>query len=147
MAAMPRMARLDLLRKAAADPEVDFLREALRVLRQELMEAEVAAQLGADRYERTSERTSERTGQRNGYRPRAWGTRVGSLPLRMPRVRDGSYFPGLLEPRTRAERVKSGGAPGGVCPGGEQAAGGRLGAGVGDERHRQAPGEPALSGA
>jgi transposase-like protein len=101
MADMPRMALMELLRKAAADPDVDFLREALRVLTQELMEAEVEAHLGAERYERTS----ERTGQRNGYRGRDWDTRVGSIPLRVPRVRDGSYFPALLEPRTRAERA------------------------------------------
>jgi putative transposase len=101
MADTARMALMDLLRKAAADPEVDFLREALRVLTQELMEAEVEAHLGAERYERTA----ERSGQRNGYRDRTWDTRVGSLPLRVPRVRDGSYFPTLLEPRTRAERA------------------------------------------
>ena len=101
MADMPRMALMELLRKAAVDPEVDFLREALRVLTQELMEAEVEAHLGADRYERTA----ERTGQRNGYRERTWDTRVGSIGLRVPRVRDSSYFPALLEPRTRAERA------------------------------------------
>lgn len=101
MTDMPRMALMDLLRKAAADPDVDFLREALRVLTQELMEAEVEAHLGADRYERTA----ERSGQRNGYRTRDWDTRVGSIPLRVPRVRDSSYFPTLLEPRTRAERA------------------------------------------
>jgi transposase-like protein len=101
MADMPRMALMDLLRKAAADPDVDFLREALRVLTQELMEAEVEAHLGADRYERTT----ERSGQRNGYRTRDWDTRVGSIGLRVPRVRDSSYFPTLLEPRTRAERA------------------------------------------
>ena len=101
MADLPRMALLDLLRKAAAEPDVDFLREALRVVTQELMEAEVEAHLGAERYERTA----ERTGQRNGYRTRDWGTRVGSIPLRVPRVRDSTYFPTLLEPRTRAERA------------------------------------------
>lgn len=101
MADMPRMALIDLLRKAAADPDVDFLREALRVLTQEVMEAEVEAHLGADR----SERSAERTGQRNGYRERTWDTRVGSIGLRVPRVRDSSYFPALLEPRTRAERA------------------------------------------
>jgi putative transposase len=100
MADMPRMALMELLRKAAADPDVDFLREALRVVTQELMEAEVEAHLGAERYERTAER-----GQRNGYRERAWDTRVGSIALRVPRVRDSSYFPTLLEPRTRAERA------------------------------------------
>ena len=92
---------MELLRKAAADPEVDFLREALRVLTQELMEAEVEAHLGAERYKRTA----ERMGQRTGYRTRDWDTRVGSIALRVPRVRDGSDFPTRLEPRTRAERA------------------------------------------
>jgi putative transposase len=101
MADRPRMALMELLRKAAVDPDVDFLREALRVLTQELMEAEVESHLGAERHARTA----ERTGQRNGYRERWWDTRVGSIPLRVPRVRDGSYFPTLLEPRTRAERA------------------------------------------
>lgn len=101
MADLPRMALMDLLRKAAVDPDVDFLREALRVLTQEVMEAEVEAHVGAERHERSA----ERTGQRNGYRERWWDTRVGSIPLRVPRVRDGSYFPTLLEPRTRAERA------------------------------------------
>lgn len=101
MADTPRMALMDLLRKAAADPDVDFLREALRVVTQELMEAEVEAHVGAERYERTT----ERSGQRNGYRERTWDTRVGSIPLRVPRVRDGSSFPTLLEPRPRAERA------------------------------------------
>src|SRR5438270_13371449 len=44
-------------------------------------------------------------GQRNGYRERTWDTRVGTLDLKVPRVRDGSYFPSLLEPRKRAERA------------------------------------------
>ena len=101
MADTVKMALMDLLRKAGVEPDVDFLREAVRVLSQELMEAEVEAHLGAGRYERSG----ERTGQRNGYRDRLWDTRVGSIELRVPRVRDGSYFPALLEPRTRAERA------------------------------------------
>jgi putative transposase len=101
MADTTSMALMDLLRKAGAEPDMDFLREAVRVMSQALMEAEVAAHLGAERYERSS----ERMGQRNGYRDRTWDTRVGSIPLRVPRVRDGSYFPALLEPRTRAERA------------------------------------------
>ena len=101
MADTPRMALRDLRRKAAADPDVDVLREALRVLTQELMEAEVEAHVGAGRYERSE----ECSGQRNGYRDRTWDTRVGSIGLRVPRVRDGSYFPTLLEPRTRAARA------------------------------------------
>src|SRR3989304_1144979 len=43
--------------------------------------------------------------QRNGYRERAWDTRVGTIDLRVPRARDGSYFPSLLDPRKRAERA------------------------------------------
>ncbi|MHB8578213.1 MAG: IS256 family transposase, partial [Dehalococcoidia bacterium] len=57
--------------------------------------------LGAGRYERTA----ERTGQRNGYRERQWATRVGTINLSVPRVRDSSYFPALLEPRRRAEQA------------------------------------------
>jgi len=51
------------------------------------------------------QRSPERHGERNGYRDRNWDTRVGTLELRVPRVRDGSFFPSLLEPRKRAERA------------------------------------------
>jgi hypothetical protein len=95
------MALMELLRKAEMDQDVDFLREGIRTLSQALMELEVSQHLGAERHERTP----ERTGQRNGYRERQWDTRVGTIPLRVPRVRDGSYFPALLEPRRRAERA------------------------------------------
>jgi putative transposase len=61
----------------------------------------VAQHLGAER----CQRSPERQGERNGYRNRDWDTRVGTLELRVPRVRDGSFFPGLLEPRKRAERA------------------------------------------
>jgi putative transposase len=92
---------LSALRKVGMDQDVDFLREGVRVLSQALMEAEVSAQLGAERHERTP----ERSGQRNGYRERQWDTRVGTIDLKVPRVRDGRYFPSLLEPRKRAERA------------------------------------------
>lgn len=95
------MALMELLRKAEMDQDVDFLREGVRTLSHALMELEVSQHLGAERHERTP----ERTGQRNGYRERQWDTRVGTIPLRVPRVRDGSYFPALLEPRRRAERA------------------------------------------
>ena len=96
-----RMALLDLLRKAELERDADFLREGARVLSQALMELEVTQHLGAERHERST----ERSGQRNGYRERTWDTRVGTLELRVPRVRDGSFFPSLLEPRKRAERA------------------------------------------
>jgi transposase-like protein len=95
------MALEELLRKAQLSDDVDFLREGVRVLAQALMEAEVTQHVGARRYERTA----DRTGERNGTRERRWDTRVGSIALQVPRVRDGSYFPSLLEPRRRAERA------------------------------------------
>ena len=95
------MARTELLRKAQMSDDVDFLREGVRALAQALMEVEVTQQVGAGRYERTP----ERRGERNGSRERRWDTRVGSITLSVPRVRDGSYFPSLLEPRRRAERA------------------------------------------
>jgi putative transposase len=96
-----RMALEELLRKAQVERDAEFLREGVRVLSQALMDLEVTQHVGAARYERTT----ERTGQRNGYRERAWDTRVGTVDLRVPRVRDGSFFPSLLDPRKRAERA------------------------------------------
>src|ERR671939_2038401 len=93
-----RMALPDTLRKGE-EPAEDPLRQIVRWAVQELMEAEVAAQIGAGRYERTDERST----QRNGYRPRTWDTRVGTLELQIPKLRTGSYFPSWLEPRRRAE--------------------------------------------
>jgi putative transposase len=71
------------------------------VLAQEVMEIEVAQHLGAERFERAT----DRSGKRNGYRDRTWDKRVGSIELRFPRVRDGGYYPALLEPRRRGERA------------------------------------------
>jgi transposase-like protein len=101
MAVDLRMALLELLRKAELEPDADFLRDGVRVLAQELMELEVGQHLGAEKYERSP----LRQGQRNGYRERDWDARVGTIELQVPRVRDGSYFPSLLEPRRRAERA------------------------------------------
>lgn len=99
-----RMGLLELLRKGdepGDDCSGDFLRQTLRWLLQQLMEAEVSAQIGADRYERTAERTA----LRNGTRPRPYDTRVGTLDLKIPKLRTGSYFPTFLEPRRRAEQA------------------------------------------
>src|SRR5688572_21940869 len=101
MADTVSMALAELVRKAEAEGDVDFLREGVRVLSQALMEVEVAQHVGAER----DERSAERRGERNGYRERVWDTRVGTLDLRVPRVRDGSFFPSLFEPRRRAERA------------------------------------------
>jgi putative transposase len=67
------------------------------------MEMEVEEHIGAGRHERVE----GRSGHRNGYRERTWDTRAGAIELKVPRVRDGSYFPALLEPRRRAERALS----------------------------------------
>ncbi len=91
----------ELLRKARMEEDTDFLREGVRVLSQALMELEVSEQLGATKHERTE----GRKGYRNGYRTREWDTRVGTVELAVPKVRDGSYYPSLLEPRKRAERA------------------------------------------
>ena len=96
------MAVLETVRKAIADGDVDFLREGVRVLAQAVMEAEVTELTGVPKGERDPER---RLTSRNGYRDRRWDTRVGTMNLSIPRVRDGSYYPSLLEPRRRAERA------------------------------------------
>jgi len=98
--ATDRMALVDVLRKGE-DPQGDFLQEGVRWLIQELMEAEVSAQIGAGRYERTDERATHR----NGYRTRPWDTRVGTLELAIPKLRTGSYFPSWLEARKRGEQA------------------------------------------
>jgi putative transposase len=96
-----KMELYELLRKADS-ADVDFLREGVRTLAQALMEVEVAAQVGAERGERAPDR---RVTHRNGYRARDWDTRVGTVELAVPKLRSGSYFPSLLEPRRRAERA------------------------------------------
>ena len=91
---------LDLLRNAGID-QAEFLRLALERFLQDLMAADVATRIGADRYERTPERTT----QRNGHRDRDWETRLGTVHLQIPKLRQGSYFPSFLEPRRRSEQA------------------------------------------
>jgi putative transposase len=96
------MAVLDTVRKAIAAGDVDFLREGVRVLAQAIMEAEVTELTGVAKGVRDPD---ARRDHRNGYRERRWDTRVGTIPLAVPRVRDGSYVPTLLDPRRRTERA------------------------------------------
>ena len=96
------MALLEMLRKATESGDVDILREGVRILAGAIMEAEVSGLTGLPKGERDPE---HRLTHRNGYRDRRWDTRVGTIDLAIPRVRDGSYFPSLLEPRRRAERA------------------------------------------
>lgn len=95
------MTILELFHKLSATKDMDFLREGVKTLAQAVMELEVQVKTGAERYERTSERKV----YRNGYRERAWDTRVGRIDLKIPKVREGSFFPSLLEPRRRAEKA------------------------------------------
>jgi len=97
--------RIDLfegLHKAVESAAPDLLRELLQAMVVTLMGAEVDALCGAG----YGERSPERVNARNGYRPRPWDTRVGTIDLALPKLRQGTYFPvWLLEPRRRAERA------------------------------------------
>jgi len=81
--------------------DADLLREMIGFTAQRLMELEVAGLTGAG----YGEKSPERLAQRNGYRDRIWETRAGTVELRIPKLRKGSYFPGFLEPRRLAEKA------------------------------------------
>lgn len=99
--AKPRMDLSAFVGKLLEEQDGDVLREGVRVLAQALMESEVTALVGAERHERSDDRTA----YRNGRRVRTWDTRVGTVDLAIPKVRPGSYFPSLLQPRRRAEQA------------------------------------------
>src|SRR5215467_1271712 len=82
-------------------PDADLLREMISFAAQRLMELEVEGLTGAG----YGEKSAERLVQRNGYRDRDWQTRAGTVELRIPKLRKGSYFPGFLEPRRTAEKA------------------------------------------
>jgi transposase-like protein len=81
--------------------DADVLREMIGFTAQRLMALEVEGLTGAGH----GERSPERINQRNGYRDRVWETRAGTVELKIPKLRKGSYFPGFLEPRRMAEKA------------------------------------------
>jgi putative transposase len=102
VAGQERMAVEEVVRRVLVDEHVDVLREALELLVRELMEAEVSELVGAELGER---RPEDRATHRNGYRARRWDTRAGEIELQIPKLRQGSYFPGFLKPRKRSEQA------------------------------------------
>ena len=93
-----KIALRELLEKGS---DTSFLREMISFAAERLMALESDALCGAGH----GERSEGRTNQRNGYRDRDWHTRAGTVELRIPKLRKGSYFPGFLEPRRLAEKA------------------------------------------
>jgi len=80
---------------------VDLVRDAVRLVMQELIEVEATEQIGAGRYERVESRVTER----NGSRPRLVATQAGDIELKIPKLRKGTFFPSILEPRRRIDQA------------------------------------------
>jgi putative transposase len=91
----------ELLEAFRAGEGVDLVRESVRLVMQELIETEASERIGADRYERTETRITDR----NGSRPRLLATQAGDVQLRIPKLRKGSFFPVILEPRRRIDQA------------------------------------------
>jgi transposase-like protein len=99
--ALSQSALSELLDAMRAGDSLDVMREAMTLVLQELIEAEAAQAIGAARYERTDERTTHR----NGSRTRLLSTKAGDVELHIPKFREGSFLPILLEPRRRIDRA------------------------------------------
>src|SRR4051812_35545707 len=99
--ALSESALSELLEAFRAGEGVDLIRDAVRLVLQELIELEAAEEIGARRYERTDSRVTDR----NGSRPRLLATQAGDIELRIPKLRKGSFFPSILEPRRRIDQA------------------------------------------
>jgi len=102
MAGADRMTIDQVVKQVLLDEHADVIREAVKAVAAEMMELEVSELIGAERGER---RPEDRATHRNGYRPRRWDTRAGEIELQIPKIRQGSYFPSILEPRRRSEQA------------------------------------------
>jgi putative transposase len=91
----------ELLDAFRAGEGVDLIRDAVQLVLQELIETEATEQIGAARYERSGTRVTDR----NGARPRLLTTQAGDVELRIPKLRKGSFFPSILEPRRRIDQA------------------------------------------
>jgi transposase-like protein len=91
----------ELLDAFRAGEGVDLVRDAVRLVMQELIEVEATEQIGAARYERSDSRVTDR----NGNRPRLVATQAGDIELKIPKLRKGSFFPSILEPRRRIDQA------------------------------------------
>jgi putative transposase len=98
---LPQSALSELLEAIRAGDGLDLAREAFRLVAQELIELEAAQVVGAARYERSESRTTHR----NGSRTRLLSTKAGDVELHIPKLREGSFFPALLEPRRRIDQA------------------------------------------
>ena len=99
--ALDQSALSELLDALRAGGDLDVVRDGLALVLQALIEAEAAQQIGAGRYERSAARTTHR----NGSRARLLSTKAGDVELKIPKLREGSFFPSLLEPRRRIDRA------------------------------------------
>ena len=99
--ALSQSALSELLEAFRTGEGVNLVRDAVQVALQELIELEASGVIGAERYERSAQRMTER----NGSRPRLLTTQTGDVQLRIPKLRKGSFFPSILEPRRRIDRA------------------------------------------
>ncbi len=94
-------ATIALAELAEKGSDIDVLRQMVQFMAQRLMDMDIEGRCGAG----YDEKNTERLNSRNGYRDRTWDTRAGSVPLKIPKLRQGSYFPEFLEPRRTAEKA------------------------------------------
>ena len=99
--ALPESALNELFDALNAGGGIDMIREICRWTVQELIEAEAAAKIGAGRYQRNDDRIAER----NGHRPRVLSTKTGDLNLGIPKLRKGTFYPSILQPRRRIDQA------------------------------------------